>query len=218
MATLMDRPPPGFPLRKPTRRVARVAGGRSGQRGNDHRKTASDGRAPRAGVPEPQRPDRSNHLTTARPLAPDHLARRVWHPNRGAGLLLRRCPEVAAPTDLSGPERRIYPNPCSSVRGAHAPPRVATGALTGRSRADTTHQGVNCARLPCFPRGRGKLHAGARSLPIPTAWIGIYAAGVASSSLLYTGGSLSSELELERIRVLRILHAARDWTRFFSKS
>jgi hypothetical protein len=43
----------------------RVADGRSGQRGNDHRKTASDGRASREGVPEPRRPDRSNHLTTA---------------------------------------------------------------------------------------------------------------------------------------------------------
>jgi hypothetical protein len=52
----------------------RVAGGRSGQRGNDHRKAASDGRAPRKGVPEPWRPDQSSHLTTARPSAPGHLA------------------------------------------------------------------------------------------------------------------------------------------------
>src|ERR1017187_1444825 len=35
--------------------VERVAGGRSGQRGNDHRKSASVGPAPRTGVPDPTR-------------------------------------------------------------------------------------------------------------------------------------------------------------------
>ena len=86
----------------------RVAGGRSGQTGNDHRETASDGRAPRGGVPEPRRPDRSNHLTTAQPFTPGHPARRVWHPSRGAELLLRRCPEVAAPKNPRRPPATLW--------------------------------------------------------------------------------------------------------------
>jgi hypothetical protein len=68
-----------------------------GKGGTTTGKRASVGRAPRAGVPEPRKPDRSNHKTTAWPFTPGHLARRVWHPRRGAGLLVRRCPEVAAP-------------------------------------------------------------------------------------------------------------------------
>jgi len=86
----------------------RVAGGRSGQRGNDHRRSALDGRAPRRGVPESKRPDRSNHLTTARPFTPGHLARRVWHPRRGAGHLLRRCAEVAAPRNPRRPPATLW--------------------------------------------------------------------------------------------------------------
>jgi len=67
-------------------------------------KRTSVGRTPGEGVPEPRRPDRSNHLTTAQPFTPGHLAHRVWHPSRGAGLLLCRCPEVAAqkPAATSG--------------------------------------------------------------------------------------------------------------------
>jgi len=66
-----------------------VAGGRSGQRGNDHRKTVLNGQAPRRGA------RRSPYLPNPGPLDPPQ--RQVWHPCRGAAHLLRRCPEVAAP-------------------------------------------------------------------------------------------------------------------------
>ena len=68
----------------------RVAGGRSGQRGNDHRKTASDGRAPRRGA----RPSPGVLQPATLGQAPP---RRCWHPCRGAELLRRCYPEVAAP-------------------------------------------------------------------------------------------------------------------------
>jgi hypothetical protein len=120
----------------------RVAGGRLGQTEKDHRETASDGRAPRAGVPEPRRPDRSNRLTTARPFTPGHLGRRVWHPR----LLITNPPCVesggvehwymtssilsAGRPEASGPDKFIRELPHFAKEGARVvftkTPRVGT--------------------------------------------------------------------------------------------
>ena len=72
----------------------RVAGGRSPLAPNDHRKTASQGRAPRRGARAGYNEPHSGPLSGVR--------RPVWHLCRGAGHLLRRFPEVATPKTPSG--------------------------------------------------------------------------------------------------------------------
>jgi hypothetical protein len=100
----------------------RVAGGRSGQMVNDHRKGVACPSTPERGarrceyrmtllplklpLEEGLRPYRNKwnpwpKRAGAMPLGNANLdhawLRRVWHPSRGAGPFPRRCPEVAAP-------------------------------------------------------------------------------------------------------------------------
>ena len=58
-------------------------------------------------------------------------------------------------------EFRVLRSHIGSEEGAHAPSRVPTGALAGRSAACLPP--ITCPR--CVPRGRGTLHARARALP-----------------------------------------------------
>jgi len=90
---------------QPTKREANlegwqmVAGGRSGQWGDDHRKAASDGRAPRRGA----RPSPNVLHTRLLQHAPQG---RVWHPCRGAGLscvITRRSPPPTPPATSGYP-------------------------------------------------------------------------------------------------------------------
>ena len=67
----------------------KVAGGCSGQEGNDHRKTAFVSSAPRRGA---------RSISHVLHLGLSMLCSDVWYPCRGAGLLLCAvCPEVATP-------------------------------------------------------------------------------------------------------------------------
>jgi hypothetical protein len=91
----------------------RVAGGRSPFALNDHRKSASDGQAPRRGargrvvmqVVTGETPGRKVPAQFSRttPMSSGLGSDGSGTPCRGAGLLLRRCPEVAAPQN---PRRR----------------------------------------------------------------------------------------------------------------
>jgi hypothetical protein len=101
-----------------------VAGGRSGQGGNNHRKSCF-GLAHPGGVPEPRSHDRSIQVTTAKPFTLAHPARsprseylgsisirlgseESGTPCRGAGFLLRRCPEVAAAKNPRRPPATLW--------------------------------------------------------------------------------------------------------------
>ena len=103
-----------------------------GRRGNAHRKAASQGRAPRKGV----RPG-SNELHSGPPA---EVQKPVWHACRGAGHLLRRYPEVAAPQ----PRWNIATN--RSLANGNGPPllrrktRLNRAVFTPNTLTDGRHQ------------------------------------------------------------------------------
>ena len=91
----------------------RVAGGRSGQRGNDHRENASDSRAPRR-VPAFRRQDGSRHVTTARPFTLGHLARRPHSHARGGSAVTSLAPHRGAGDCCAVARRSPLPQPLTT--------------------------------------------------------------------------------------------------------
>ena len=138
----------------------RVAGGRAGQRGNDHRKGVGWSSTPERGA-------RPNHVRTARPFIPGRLPRSSHSnylalgqsqsrvraaatclaPRRGAGPLPRHCSEVAAPQNPRRPPATVW-----QPSGLAAPEwPISSGALgiarpTFRSADDSGNTPSSCAR------------------------------------------------------------------------
>jgi hypothetical protein len=119
----------------------RVAGGRSGQRGNDHRKTALDGPASRRGVPEPWRHDRSNEETTTRPFTRGHAARtphRKYLGSISSGLS----------TDESGTPAGVQEFSCAAAR--RSPPKKPS-ATSGYPLATLRVDRSGMSKPQCSP-------------------------------------------------------------------
>jgi hypothetical protein len=124
----------------------KVAGGRSGQMGNDHRITASDGRAPRRGA-RPQRYDLNRHVTTAQPFA-----------------LEQRQSRAAAVTSLA--PRPGCRTSSTSLPGGHRPtPPRRRPATFWQPSGLTGPKCPNC-RGWTYVRGYGVLNDGAAQGPI----------------------------------------------------
>ena len=98
----------------------KVAGGRSGQGGNDHRKDARWSRTPERGARRKEvftawphtvgrltRSSHSKYLAVPQRQSRARLAAMNLAPRRGAGPCLRRCPEVAAPINPRRPPATV---------------------------------------------------------------------------------------------------------------